>query len=238
MKHIIFYILITISIQTIAQENKESIINVVGSAKVSVSPDMGILNIRLSETKSKMNEAVSSLGKKSNYYFEVLKGLSFKEEEIKTTSFAISKNRVYKNRQYIDSGYIASQNIKLEFHYDKKVISKILNRFSKSDEQIDFSFNFKVSEKLKKDVQLQIIESAIEDAKLKSERISSSSGLSLKKIKNISYGHNGNSNNVMKSTRISSYDSELNNTNNGTTYNFTPENIIFSNNITIIWIAE
>lgn len=238
MKHLIFYILIISSIQLSAQEKKEAIIDVVGSAKVSVSPDIGVLNIRLSDIQPQMNEVVSSLGKKSNYYLELLQELGFKEEEIKTTNFSISKNRVYVKRQYVDSGYIASQSIKLEFTYDKKVLTKILNRFSKSKEQIDFSFNFKLSEELKKKVQLQIIENAIEDAKIKSKTIANSAELNLVKIKKIAYGHGTSSvNNMMKFTRESNYAADLSNS-DGATYNFTPNDIVMSDNVTVIWFVE
>ncbi len=84
MKKVLFYLLIIISLQLNAQENNEATINVVGTAKVSVSPDICLLSIRLSDTQQKMNEAVSSLSKKSNYYLNLLKKIDFKEEDIKT----------------------------------------------------------------------------------------------------------------------------------------------------------
>ena len=237
MKNLIFYILIVISIQVSAQEKKEAMIDVVGSAKISVRPDVGILNIRLSETKSKMNEAVTALSKKANYYLKVIEDLGFEKEKVKTTNFSISKNRVYVNRQYIDSGHIAAQNIKLEFPYNKKMLAKILDELSESKEQVDFSFSFKLSDKLKKDIQLQVIDKAINDANVKSKRIASAAEVNLVKIKKISYGHSGNVNSPMRYSREASYASDLGNS-GGKSYNFTPDDIIISDNIKIIWIVE
>ncbi|MGB0882309.1 MAG: SIMPL domain-containing protein [Vicingaceae bacterium] len=237
MKKYILFLLIIISTQINAQEKNETTINVSGSAKVSVSPDLCLLNIKLSSTQQKMNEAVSTLGKKSNYYLAILKKLGFKEEDIKTTNFSISKNRVYVNRQYVDSGYNASQSIKIEFNHNKKTLTNILNELSESKEAVDFSFSFRISEKLKQKTQLLIIEEAISDAKLKSERIASSSGLNLIKIKNISYGSSASYSNNLKYSRELSYAADLSNTSE-TSYNFTPDDITLNNSVSVIWIAE
>jgi uncharacterized protein YggE len=173
---------------TKGQQVEAPIINVTGSSKVNVKPDLSILYISVSEIRPKMSEALKALGIKSNHYNDLLKKLGFNEKDIKTTSFNVAQNRIERNHIYIDSGYVASQKIRLEIVYNPQILQKIVSEFSKSEKPIDFSFDFELSEQLKQKVQTQILEYAVKDAKEKANNIARSAGIKLLKIKEINYG--------------------------------------------------
>ena len=133
-------------------QNKAEIksLEVVGAGEISVSPDIGVLSIGIIKIDSLFSEAISGLNNKSIDISSQLKEIGFSEENIKTKNFNVRRNQVYRNNRHVDSGYIATQQIKLDFQNNKQNITKILNQFSGSSKDVDLSFNFKLSDSLKK----------------------------------------------------------------------------------------
>lgn len=219
-------------------QNDKPTLYVSGSAQLYVKPDLGILNISVSEIKLKMSDAIKSLSEKSNYYNDLLKKMGYNEKDIKTTSFSVYKNKVYRNNEYVDSGFVASQIIRLEFVYNQQVLQKIITDFSKSDKPIDFSFDFTISDELKKKTQTQLIENAVNDANSKAQIIANASKMKIKSIKSIAYGNSGIDQHMnmsdprqkMVAYASSSYESQ--------SFNFTPNDIFFQDNVTMEFILE
>ena len=238
MKIVCYLALFLISTKIHAQEENEALLQITGSARVAVKPDIGVLNIHVSEIKPKMNQAIEALGDKSNYYLNSLKKLDFAEKDIKTASFAVSKNRIYRNQEYVDSGYVASQDIRLEFKYDERMLSKILNEFAKSEQEINFSFVFKLSEELKDKVQEELIDLAVEDTKQKALNIAASSNLKLVKIKRITYGRWGGDSGMEQIEREYRYAAAASGSSDIKVYNFTPDDLLFRDSISIDWEIE
>jgi uncharacterized protein len=218
------------------EDTKAKNLQVIGSSKVVVTPDVGILLIHLSQIDTSFNKSIIGLGDKTNNIVKLLVSIGFKEEEIKTASFSTSKNRIYKQDGYKDSGYVAIQNVKIEFANDKNLLSKILNKLSSSKSDIDFSFEFKLSDKLKSEVQNRIIELAIIDAKQKSELMVKVSGLKLIGIKDLNYGWNQRSGMEQVETEHRYAASSAGS--NSRIFNFTPEDLIFRDSVTITWGIE
>ena len=237
MRSILILVLILLSVVVRGQDKKESLLQIVGSARVIVKPDVGILNIRVSEVEPKMSGAIKTLGDKSNVYLDLLQKIGFSGKEIKTTKFAVSKNRVYRKNVYVDSGYVASQEIRLEFKYEQNTLSDILNSFSNTNEEADFSFDFKLSDSLKAMVQSQIIDLAVKDAKSKAGDIATSSNLKLIKISKISYGGWGRDSGMEKIEREHQYAAAASG-GSQRVFNFTPDDLIFRDTISIDWEIE
>ena len=239
MKRLTTILLLILTITTYGQVKEKLTINVTGVARVTVKPDLGVLNISVSEVKPKMGDAIKGLGDKSNYYNELLKKMGFNEKDLKTTSFTVSKNRIYKDNEYIDSGYVASQNIRLEFLYDQKTLQKIVSEFSKSDKSIDFSFDFELSEQLKQKVQSQIIDYAVKDGNEKANSIAKAAGLKLVRIDDITYGSWGRDSEMELVEKRHTYASvAMSAADESQSFNFTPDDLIFRDSLRIIWIVE
>lgn len=238
MKSLTTFLLILATLASFGQAKEKPSITVTGVARVTVTPDLGVLNIYVAEIQPKMGDAIKALGDKSNYYNALLKKMGFNEKDIRTTRFAVAKNKVYKDNESIDSGYIASQNIRLAFSYDQKTLQKIVSEFSKSEKPIDFSFEFELSEQLKQKVQTQIIDYAVKDGNEKAMGIAKAAGLKLAAIKEITYGGWGRDSGLELVEKQHRYASSMAATDAIQTFNFTPEDLVFRDAITIIWVVE
>jgi uncharacterized protein YggE len=239
MKKLIIACLILKCTIGFSQDNKEPILQVLGSAKVISKPDMAVLNINVSEIEESMALAVQELGDKSDFYTNLLKRLDFKQSDLKTTQFSVSKNRVYQNNRYVDSGYVASQKIRLEFDYKKETLKRILTELSNSEEEIDFSFDFLLSDKLKADVQNKILEYAVADSKNKAEKIASSAGVKILRISKIIYGGWGSGDGGMQQVeRENRYPVAMASSSDNEVFNFTPDDLLFRDTITIEWLID
>ena len=239
MKKITAILLLFTSISGFAQVQlpAKPTLNVTGSAKISVKPDLGILNISVSEIKPAMSDAIKALGEKSNHYNGLLKQLGFNEKDIKTTRFTVSKNIIYRDNRTIDSGYVASQNIRLEFGYSQAVLQKIVSEFSKSERPVDFNFEFELSEALKQKAQAQVIEMAVKDANDKAGVISKASNIRLAGIKAISYGSWSRDAGMQSMERIQDY-AAAKQVGDMQAFNFTPDDIVLRDTLNMEWFIK
>lgn len=241
MKKLVTFIILLSSLFVVGQEQfaaKKPSLYVTGTAKVTAKPDLAILNISVSEIQPKMAEAIQALGDKSNFYNQLLKKLKFDEKDIKTTSFNVSKNRIYRNNAYVDSGYVASQNIRLQFPYNAQTIQKIVSEFSKNNQAIDFSFNFELSEELKAKVEAQIIEVAVKDAEAKAQVMANAAKLKLISIKNITYGKSDANFEPRYTDRYKVFEASDASNAKMESFNFTPQDIEMRDTVSIEWLVE
>jgi uncharacterized protein YggE len=237
MKQLFIIISLFISVATFSQNSSIPTIRVTGSAMVKVKPDLGVINIQVAEVKQKMSDAIKALIEKSKVYDELLQRIGIDKKDIKTTSFQIAQNRLYKNNEHVDSGYIASQKIRVEFNYEQKLLQKIVGEFSNSESPIDFDIQFVLSEQLKSKVQSQVIESSVKDATVKAYTITKASGLKLVKILTITYGSWDQPKEMEQVVRTSDY-AAAGAAEGGTTFNFTPDELVFKDALTIEWIIK
>ena len=235
MNKLLLILVFSFSGATAQEKSREKIIQVNGSSTLSSAPDIGILFVRLSEIHPVMTKAIEALGKKSDYYNGILTRLGFRKEDIKTTAFAVSVNRFYRKDQMVDSGFIASQNIKLEFTYGKDNLAKIMDKLSSAQKDTDFSFDFKLSDKLKAEIRSKLIEQAIKDATQKAELIASASAKKLIGLKGVSYGV-ANSQFPQMAERDMKYSMAA--APGEKSFTFTPEDILFQESIYMEWVFE
>jgi uncharacterized protein YggE len=169
-------------------EKNPPAVQVLGVSKKMVMPDVAILAIALTHKDMNFAQTTVGLNGKTKDVSKQLTSAGFKESDIKTTDYNIRVNRIYRNDSYLDSGYVASQNVTVEFKYSKEMISKILTTFSKSKTPFELRFDFKLSDELTKKVDNDLIRLAVNDAKEKARVLSESSGVKLKRILDIHYG--------------------------------------------------
>ena len=228
------FVLLLISILTFGQVKKEpKTLNVIGYAMMKVRPDIGILIITSSSVNINFSKSISSLNDKTKDITQQLKKIGFEESEIKTTNFKVEENRVERNNNWIDSGYVATQNIKVEFQNNSNKITEILKTFSQSQSDFKLAFDFTLSDSLRKQVQNKIIELAVNNTKEKCNLIAKSSGVKILKLKEINYGNNYYAGmqevNVERDAQASAiaFDSNV--------VGFTPNDLIFQESISMIW---
>lgn len=229
-------LLLLISCQLLAQK-KSNKLQVTGKARVVVSPDVAILSISVSQIRQTMKESIDALANTTNQYSAKLKEIGFEEGEIKTTSFSVYKNQIRRGSEYIDSGYVASQQVKLEFVYTEKIIPQILDRFSESDLELNFSFRFKLSEELKQKVQKEIIADAIKDGQMKATAMADAANLTILELESITYGSWSNSSGMERVTSESRYGASAA-VGGSRSFNFRPDDLVFNDTVTIYYIFK
>lgn len=229
---LIFFLITFVS--TAQNENASKTLEVVGSAKVAINPDIGVLNINVSHIDSTFSNSINGLNSKTEDINDQLTKIGFDQSAIRTNNFDVQKNRVYRNNKTIDSGYIARQLIHLEFKNNKDNIAKILNQFSGSNTDFNLNFSFKLSDTLRESVQKQIIALATKDAFSKAKLITDASNTKVEDIRKINYGNNFNA-----GMSLYNNDKGLNEIvlrgNSSPSEGFTPSEVIYTDEILVIW---
>jgi len=207
-------------------------LEVTGSAQLAIAPDTGVLHISLSHIEMQFGKAITGLEKKAADIRAQIQKIGFSKEDIMTDNFQVRKNTLYRNNRQVDSGYVATQRVHLEFKNTVSNLSKILTQFSESASEFDLNFSFKLSDPLKETVQDQLIQLAVEDSFKKAQLISTASGTSLQKVIRIQYGNSFNAGmraeNDMMNLKVASAMSE----------GFTPSDQLFSASILVVWGIE
>ena len=225
-------VLLTTAFTSFGQTEKHvPSIQIVGQARTSVKPDVGVLIISITNKSLEASQAISGLNDKTKDVSKQLMSIGFKENDIKTTDFQVRENKIYRREEIIDSGYVAMQNVKVEFKGHKENIAKILTAFSKSKTDFTVNFDFKLSDELQEKVKNELIKSAIKDANSKSKVIAESAGVKLLRIRDINYGGGGiimNESGARYKLAAASDSME----------GFTPTDMEFSDTVVITWQLE
>ncbi len=170
-----------------AQQNTRTL-EVKGVGTYKAMPDIGVLTIEATIVSLKFADAVKALNSKTEQLIAQLQTVGFKKDEIKTTDFSVSKNMVWENNASVDKGYIAQQNISVEFPNTKEKIGTIITSFMNSENEIRFAFHFTLSSKKEVLVKNELLKLTVSDAQSRADIIVKASNQKLGKIKHISYG--------------------------------------------------
>jgi uncharacterized protein YggE len=186
--HLILFVFLTCSIASFAQTQKAPALEIQGEASLKVKPDLAVVTISFNAINMVFNKAVQDVNSKNETLLKQLEKSGFKKEEIKSSSFTAGKNIIWSRDRSIDSGYVASQTVILEFSYNKERVTKLVDSFSESTIGLEFNFDFILSQAKIKEVKHKLIELCIIDAKEKAEIIARTSLIKLNAIQSIQYG--------------------------------------------------
>ncbi len=179
-------------IHVFAQNQKPPLVEVRGNASMQVPPDLAVISISFNSVELAFNKAVKSVNEKNASLLKQLEKLGFKNTEIKSNSFNAGKNSFYRNDVIVDSGYIASQSVILEFKYDQQRVTKLVDAFMETTLDLNFQFSFILSEEKLAEVRGKLIELSIQNAKERAAIIARQSKLALGNIQSIQYGYGYN----------------------------------------------
>ncbi|MFA6470163.1 MAG: SIMPL domain-containing protein [Bacteroidota bacterium] len=163
-------------------------IEVKGTGSYKTMPDLGVLTVEASVVHEQFAEAVKGLNAKTEKLTAQLQMIGFKKDDIKTTDFSVSKNIVWENSSNVEKGYVARQNISIEFPNTKEKIGAIITSFMGSENDVRFSFNFTLSDAKEKLVQDELLKRAVNDARSRAEVIAAAAKQTIGSVQRISYG--------------------------------------------------
>ena len=164
-------------------------LKVAGTGDMRVTPDQAVVSMTVKTTDMDFNKAVQKLNEKTDRLYKKLLNAGFQREEIKTSQLNVQENGQWRDGNYIDSGYVATQNLELRFKRDHQRMAKLMDAFSaeKGAEAL-FHFGFALSDDARQQAEEELIRRAIQDARNKAAVIAKTSGVKLGQISNIVYG--------------------------------------------------
>jgi len=181
------FTLLVLFIASLSAQTPLRTIDVTGTGTYKTMPDLGILTIEASVVRETFADAVKGLTAKTDQLTAQLQMIGFKKEHIITTDFSVAQNIVWENSSNVEKGYIARQNISVEFPNTKERIAAIINSFMGSKNDVRFSFQFTLSPERESIVKDELLKRAVADARSRAEVIAASANVKLGAVRTIAY---------------------------------------------------
>jgi len=179
-----------IPLSIISQQKGEPFV-VTGEGKVSVTPDIAVVNLGIEENGASLKQVQDSVNNKSRNLVDIVKRLGIGESDIKTTSYNIYPNYDYNLQPPKITGYRVSTNYQVKVKdFDK--VNDILVKATESGANAVGNISFDINETTKNKKLQEAREEAVKKAKEKAEGLAKAAGISLGKIINISESQGGN----------------------------------------------
>lgn len=187
MKKLLFALpFLFLAMAAFAQENNIPLIEVEGTSELGIMPDEALIYLTLSEKAMKVTDATNALNKKTKSIEDALKKTRVSGYSFTVDNYYVNINRVYTNNSSKDSGYVASQTIKVKVRIADQNLIKITEALHQTTD-MTYNMQFNVSDDLRKSSSSKLLELAIADAKTKAEVIAKSLGLSKLLVHRVSY---------------------------------------------------
>lgn len=168
----------------------ERTIKVTGTGKVSVKPDLTIINLDFSNVLPTYEEALKASTVDVTVVKDALAKAGIDRDSLKTTNFNVNTHyESYRdekgNYKSKFDGYEYHQSLRFKFDINNELLGKVLYQLStiKVDPRFRISYGIKDEEKAKN----ELLGNAIIDAKKKAEIISKAAGVELDEIIDINY---------------------------------------------------
>jgi len=144
-------------------------IEVEGKSEVMIIPDEGVVNITVQKKAMSVAEATKDLNADTKKIIDAFKksGLDY---ELTANNYYVNINRIYEKGTSKDSGYVASQNLKVTVKDIEKELPKAVELVNTSGDH-SVNVNFSVSKEMEKSYKEQLLEMAIKDAQQKADKI-------------------------------------------------------------------
>ncbi|NCB66399.1 MAG: DUF541 domain-containing protein, partial [Bacilli bacterium] len=161
-----------------------------GKGFASASPDAIAISLQLEDIKDTYELAMQHAALALEQVRETLLPLGFSKKEIRSTHFSIDSAYEHRNdfrgenKRYF-LGYRYRNDLKITFGNDSKRLGEILLALSVCEADPEFSVYFFLKDR--RAVEQALLESAVRDAKEKSQVLAKASGVMLGKILAIDY---------------------------------------------------
>ncbi len=175
MKHLLILLpMFFVTCLTMAQDRP--LIEVEGMSEIRLMPDEALIHLTLTEKAMKVSEATQALNKKTKSIEDALKKSGVKSYEMYVDNYFVNVNRIYTRGSSKDSGYVASQQVRVmvkDVGQDLVKVSETLHNTA----NMDFNVQFQVSKELRKSSEKELLQLALEDAKTKATVIADAMNL-------------------------------------------------------------
>ena len=161
-------------------------ISVTGQSSIDVVPDLTKVYISVQKKAATSQEAKDMVFEVSDKVTTALIAEGFSREDIQTQGFNVYPEYSYTGTTSRITGYIASQNLVIEFSaQETEKISKVIDASIDNGANIA-SINFELSPEKTNEVKAQAIGLAAQDAKMQAEALAAGLGKSLGRLVSVS----------------------------------------------------
>lgn len=187
MKNLLFLLpLMLLATLGVAQQQTIPSIDVDGASEIKVMPDEATIQMNVRELKMNVADATNALNKKTKAIEDALKKTGVKDYKFIVDNYYVNINRIYTRGSSKDSGYVASQNIKVIVQNTDRDLVKLIEAISTSSD-LSYNVSFGISEKQRKSYQEKLLELALQDAQRKADIIAKTMGIESIRVYKVNY---------------------------------------------------
>lgn len=155
-----------------------------GQAKMKVKPDIVIFTLSVEKEDTIEKNAIRLLNEEIQFLSQSLEKIGFPAKSIKISDYRVSTPGYNHDDQ--PKKYMASNTLKVEFWINNKLIDALYSEVqSKGFNDLDITYETKLSDSLERSVRTKLVQMAIEDAKANALNISKGLGLTIRKVKQV-----------------------------------------------------
>lgn len=187
MKRKIFTVIIALIFVLGVKAQKESVVEVRGTASLKAIPKIASLQIPISVEMKEYKECSDSLMKKLNILQKELKKIGVDEKQLKSTGFSIQEDFSYNNGREKD-GYKGFAQMLIKDQHDSPLLKEVIQVLRAHE--TTYTLAFILSKEQKDSLTAKLIEIAVEDATQKARMLAKASKIILGDIVEIKYGEN------------------------------------------------
>ncbi|WP_460517712.1 SIMPL domain-containing protein [Cyclobacterium sediminis] len=192
MKSILAIVCLVVGIQMFSVAQETTKISVEGNSEIKILPDEALINVSLKEKALKTASATEGLNQKAAEVTKALEKSGVKNYELKADNYFVNINRVYTKGTSKDSGYVASQNLRILVKDTAQELVKIMQALHDTID-MGFQLSFQLSDSKRKEYQEELLRMALQDAKSKAMLIANTLELGDIAVHQVIYGSGGNS---------------------------------------------
>ena len=158
-----------LSLTAYTQEKNTNEIIAEGGSKIKVSPDVAMFTLTVKKTDTVEKRAIENLNAEVFNLTKALYQIGFTSTTIKIADYDVSSALDDNNKKK----YTASNALNLEFGLDTKLINEVYKVIQETKlNDVDISFDTRVSDSLEKKTRLILVQQAIADARSNADNIS------------------------------------------------------------------
>lgn len=176
---LILTLIITTSVNSQSSSNE---IIVDGSAKMKVRPDVAVFELTMEKRDSIEKNATNNLNVGIEQLVASLNKIGFTNNSIRIADYEVSSETDDDDKKR----YTASNTLKVEFRIDNKIIDAFYGQVQQAGiEDLDISFDTKLSDSLERASRSRLVQFAIQDAKASAGNISRAADIRIGRIKQV-----------------------------------------------------
>lgn len=186
MKLTILSIFGLLAILHLAKAQTQRTIEVEGNSEMMIIPDEASIDIHVQKKAMKVSDATKELNEASKKITDAFQQSVLTTYEISANNYYVQVNRIYQKGTSKDSGYVASQKLKIKISNIEQELSKAVELINTIGDQ-SMNVSFGISKEMQKRYKDQLLESALHDAQSKARKISEIMGLKKTAVYKVQY---------------------------------------------------